>query len=64
MSENTLVRCDACGCEKRVDFSRCLRSGWPKCCNGYTMKIITTKANIEQAVGDAFAPVREAVARA
>ena len=58
---NTTVRCDKCSREQRVNFSVCLRTGWPKCC-GYTMRLMTTKADIAAAVDEAFAPVREALA--
>jgi hypothetical protein len=60
-SQNTTVRCDECGCERRVNFSECLRTGWPKCCKGYTMRMLTTSANIAAAVDDAFAPMRDAL---
>ncbi len=33
------VRCERCRAVLRVDFSRCMRTGWPKCC-GYTMTLI------------------------
>jgi hypothetical protein len=48
---DTTVRCDKCGCEKRVSFGACLRSGWPKCC-GYTMRMLTTKADIAAVTTD------------
>jgi hypothetical protein len=59
-------RCDNCGREERVGFARCLASGWPRCaCTGdrygYTMRLVTTKADIEEVVGRALAPVTDAV---
>ena len=32
------VECDRCGQKQAVDFAKCLRAGWPKCC-GETMKL-------------------------
>lgn len=48
---NSLVRCAVCRREAYVDFATCLRSGWPKCCRGYTMTLVETKADIDAAVG-------------
>jgi len=45
---DSTVRCSKCGCERLVNFAVCLRSGWPKCC-GYTMTLLTTKADIAAA---------------
>ena len=50
---DTKVKCSKCGKEKQVNFKECLGSGWPKCC-GYTMRMINTKANIEQAVSESI----------
>lgn len=33
-----MVWCRICGSSLKVDSSRCLKSGWPKCC-GQTMTI-------------------------
>ena len=32
------VWCRACGSRRKVNFLKCLKSGWPKCC-GVTMTI-------------------------
>jgi len=53
VSADSLVRCDKCGREERPNFAASLASGWPKCC-GYTMRLITTKADIDKAVGTIF----------
>lgn len=45
---DTTVLCARCGVSKRVDFSYCLRTGWPKCC-GVTMRIKKTDTDIEAA---------------
>ena len=47
---NSQVKCQSCGAAAAVDFAKCLRSGWPECC-GSTMELLSTQANIEQAVG-------------
>ena len=44
---DSLVTCDTCGTEERVEFAHCLRHGWPICC-GYTMRLIYTDADIEK----------------
>ena len=46
---NSLCRCSICGREERVDFAVCLRRGWPTCCKGYTMTLITTSADVARA---------------
>lgn len=48
-SGDTVVRCDWCGREERPDFASSLRSGWPTCCKGHTMRLIRTEADIEAA---------------
>ena len=56
-----LVRCTVCGREEHTG-SNPLRDGWPKCC-GYTMRLEDNekfKADIDRAMGEIFAPVREA----
>lgn len=53
MSADTKVECRHCGRSKMVSFSRCLSAGWPKCC-GWTMALVETAADIDQALGDAF----------
>jgi hypothetical protein len=58
MTPDSTVRCRICQREERVSFAKCLRSGWPKCCRGYTMTLTTTKADIDAAVGSV---VREAI---
>ena len=52
---DTTVRCEKCGRTKRVDFSVCLRMGWPKC-HGYTMRLdkYPIPADIERATKKAI----------
>jgi predicted nucleic acid-binding Zn-ribbon protein len=57
---DTLVRCEKCGHQHWVNFSDCLRTGWPKHC-GATMYLVHSEADIGAAVGDAFAPAKRAV---
>src|SRR5690606_9799527 len=57
---DSLCKCRKCGREERVNFSYCLTHGWPACC-GQTMMLEHTDADIDQAVGDALAPVREVI---
>jgi len=45
---DSLVRCEVCGFEKRVDFAYCLRHGWPQHC-GLTMRLV------EHPTGEALA---------
>ena len=47
---NSQIKCQSCGRAASVDFAKCLRDGWPECC-GSTMELLSTQANIEQAVG-------------
>lgn len=59
MSRDTLVRCNDCGREERVDFSRSMQFGWPKCfCRnavyGYTMTLVRTDANVGEATSAAL----------
>lgn len=35
---NGIVWCRHCGRSRKVDAAKCLRDGWPKCCEG-TMRI-------------------------
>jgi hypothetical protein len=56
---DTIVRCDNCQREEHVDFAACLSTGWPKCyCTepryGYTMRLVTTKADIGAATRTAI----------
>lgn len=46
---DSLVQCQTCGREENVSFGHCLFNGWPKCC-GYTMRLMTTDADIDKAV--------------
>lgn len=50
-----VVKCMTCGNVEKVNFSYCLRNGWPKCC-GYTMRLMTnpTEDEIDDAVKDAL----------
>ena len=60
--DGLLCRCSVCGREERAGASP-LRNGWPMCC-GYTMTLIDTErfiAGIDAAMGEVFAPVREAL---
>lgn len=57
---DSYLRCSVCGRESTTNFSSSLRHGWEKCC-GYTMTLVRTDADIDAAVGDAFAPVRKAI---
>lgn len=34
-----IVHCEQCGKEIKVNSAECFRTGWPKCCNGYTMTL-------------------------
>lgn len=55
---DSYVKCDICGKTKEVAFSVCLRKGWPTCCEGKTMRLLRTEADIDAAVGKAVSPVR------
>jgi len=33
------VWCTTCGRMEKVDAAACFASGWPKCCDGYTMTL-------------------------
>lgn len=60
MSENdSKVRCKKCGRTQEVNYSACIRRGWPKCCDGLTMRLISkpTEEMIHRAVGDALQPL-------
>jgi len=35
------VRCHKCGREQTVDGGSCLANGWPTCCGGMTMTLVT-----------------------
>lgn len=48
-SSDTIVRCDWCGRQERARLVMSLRSGWPTCCKGHTMRLIRTDADIEAA---------------
>lgn len=54
---DSYVKCDKCSASKQVDFTACLRSGWPKCC-GKTMRLINTQADIDAAVSKAMSPIK------
>ena len=51
---NSSVECQKCGAKLRVNFGKCLASGWPTCC-GETMYLKSTQANIEKAVDGSVA---------
>jgi len=46
---DTIVQCKKCGRKQRLRFADGLKSGWGMCC-GYTMSIVYTEADIEEAV--------------
>ena len=46
---DSIVKCLTCGKEEQVNFGFCLFKGWPKCC-GYTMRLMNTDADIDNAV--------------
>ena len=52
---DTVCRCHKCEREQRVSFAGSLRGGWPVCC-GYTMMLVSTRANIERAVKRVLRP--------
>ena len=54
VSTDSFVRCDKCGREERANFAICLSKGWPKC-DGYTMRLVSTDADIDAAVKTIFA---------
>jgi hypothetical protein len=45
---DTLVQCVTCGATKKVDFSTCLRLGWPKCCK-VTMRLVSAPSDVGEA---------------
>ncbi len=47
--DDTTVQCHKCGKKQHLKFANGLKNGWSICC-GYTMTIIKTTANIEEAV--------------
>lgn len=49
----TVVQCKKCGRKQYLQFANGLKNGWSKCC-GYTMPIIKTTANIEEATKTAI----------
>lgn len=50
-----LVKCDHCGAEFNVSAAGSLRGGWPTCCKGHTMRLISTKEFIAAVEGGAVA---------
>lgn len=58
MDSNCTVRCRSCAAQRDVNFSECLRNGWPACC-GETMSVVSElgRQEISDAVGDAMAPL-------
>lgn len=47
---DTIVQCKKCGRKQYLDFKYGLLNGWSECCDGLTMPILKTKANIDGAV--------------
>lgn len=48
-NNDTIVQCKKCGRKQYLKFVNGLKNGWSKCC-GYTMPIVFTNANMEEAV--------------
>ena len=57
---DSLVQCQYCGKEKKVDFAHCLKTGWPKCC-GYTMRLVKSPTDITTAMNEVFAPLDKVI---
>jgi hypothetical protein len=61
MSQDSYLKCAACGRESTTNFASSLRTGWEKCC-GYTMRLERTEADIGDAVGQCFGSVPAVIA--
>lgn len=63
---DTYLRCSVCGRESTTSFASSLRTGWERCC-GYTMTLVRTDADIDdavhQAVGEPLERIRKAAGR-
>jgi len=51
---DTVVRCPKCGRTQALLFKNGLKNSWSKCCDGYTMPIILTLADVYKATSDAI----------
>lgn len=56
------VRCPTCGAQRRVFYGECLANGWPKCCDGQTMRLerAPSRKQTDDAVRGIVAPAVEA----
>lgn len=57
MNDSDLV-CTVCGRTSSTNFASSLRAGWEKCC-GYTMRLVTTRADIGEATRDALSTLSD-----
>lgn len=58
---DSVVRCVGCHRELDVNFAACIAVGWPKCwCNGLTMTLISSDADIDVEMGKVIRASREA----
>jgi hypothetical protein len=56
---DSVVECGVCQKRARVNFSACLRRGWPRCCLGQmTLVSKTSAAMVGAAMREIFAGVR------
>ena len=62
MADTNLV-CTVCGRESTTSFASSLKSGWETCC-GYTMHLVTTSANIGDAVTAAMGNAKHIIRKA
>lgn len=55
---DTTVRCATCSRTKQVNYSECIRRGWPRCC-GATMRLEGSpdRKVVEGAIADAMKPL-------
>jgi len=53
---DSYLKCSVCGRESTTSFASSLRNGWEKCC-GYTMTLVSTKADIEATAGECFSQI-------
>lgn len=57
---DTIVRCPKCGRAQSLMFKNGLKNGWSKCCDGLTMPIIFTKADVYKATSETITEQVEA----
>jgi len=60
---DTPCECRVCGRQMVVSFMWCTFHGWPRCC-GRQVRMLSTTCDIDQGMGEALAPVKEAIADA